>query len=341
MSRYQPVWKHTENGLVLRVGHRAEPVPEPIDEWLIGPNGTGVTADAAEDLLGLEGKLITLATTLVAKVGQAERDVAAARVEVEVAEADRGWRARSRRRAAKAALDAVITEHTATAETLEDARVLIEVLREYVVQLEPTDGPLHEAVLGWSRSPAVPASVVVFDDEEHFVVVDPRRERDTRLGFLGIVNDTFGTGWRRDGDDEPAGGPSSTSGTWTVAYIPRTGEIYASRRGFSNPAQVWLLGSGFDDVEQAHALLSDLEPAMRQPNSLILVAERVHAARPLDASGELHFLPPPTHEDQTTSARPVRPAEHVDHGHEPPAQGSAPDDESGVLGLPSVTVRTS
>jgi hypothetical protein len=325
---------HTDHGLVLRVGHRAEPLPEPIDDWLTGANSVGVTADPTLDLLRWEATLASRVTALVAQAEHAEHAVAAARAGSKNARTERGWHARGRRHAAKAMLNQTISEHTSIVKDLEGARTLVQLLREFVAQLEPVDGPLREAVDGWSRSPALDrlAGVTVFDDEDQFLTADTRRVRETTFGYPALVSDEFGSGWRRDGDDEFAGESPESSGVWTVAYIPRTGEIYASRHGAAQPPCVWLLGSGFADVEQAHALLSDLEPAMRQPNSLILVAERVHATRPLSASGELAFPDYPGENvvpelDADVAERRLA-ARHVDKSERP----SSARDEHGTAG---------
>ncbi|WP_394622475.1 hypothetical protein JNUCC0626_49955 (plasmid) [Lentzea sp. JNUCC 0626] len=291
----QPFWKHTEAGLVLRLGRRADPVPEPIDEWLIGPGGLGLSADAAEDLLRLEGRLRALVAALVAKAEDAEQAVAQARAAAAAEDAARGWGARGRRRAAHIALKQAILDHDATVETLEDARTLVEVLREFVIQLDAPDGLLREAAEGWRRSPAVPTSVITFDDEESFLAADTRRA--TLNGWAGQTIagvEEFGHAWRRDGDeDDPLAGDLDRAGPWSLGYVERTGEIYAIRRCDYLPRAVWLLGSGFEK-RRAFELLVRLAPRMREPNSLILAAGTLHAARTLQPTRQCVALRRPS-----------------------------------------------
>jgi hypothetical protein len=293
----QPVWKHTESGLVLRIGRRADEVPAPIDEWLIGSAGLGLSADAAEDLLRLEGRLRGVLAKLVARAGTAEEAVAAARAAVAEANEARGWgtRSRSRRRAARTTLEQAILDHSATVETMEDARTLIEVLREFVIQLDAPDGLLREAAEGWRRSPDVPASVVAFDDEAAFLSADVRRAASTGWGGTTIAGtEEFGHAWRRDGDeDDPLAEDLDRSGPWSLGFIERTGEIYAIRRCGYLPRAVWLLGNGFEK-RRAFELLVRLAPRMREPNSLILAAGTLHAARTLQPTRQCVALRRPS-----------------------------------------------
>lgn len=291
----QPVWAHTEDGLVLRIGRRADEVPAPIDEWLIGPDGLGLSADAAEDLLRLEGRLRGVLAKLVARAGTAEQTVAAARAEVAEANTARGWGSRGRRRAAKTALEQAILDHSATVETMEDARTLVEVLREFVIQLDAPDGLLREAAEGWRRSPDVPASVVAFDDDAAFLAADVRRATTTGWGGNTIAGiEEFGHAWRRDGDeDDPLADDLDRSGPWALGFIERTGEIYAIRRCGYLPTAVWLLGTGFEK-RRAFELLVRLAPRMREPNSLILAAGTLHAARTLQPTRQCVALRRPS-----------------------------------------------
>lgn len=279
----QPTWLHGDNGLVLRLGYRRDPVPEPLDQWLIGPSGIGLSADAAEDLVRLESRLRHVVAQLVQRLGQADQRVADARAEVDAAKGRRGLRARVRRRQADQTLGTAKHEHGLTAETLSEARTLLEVLRSYVIDLDPPHGLLREAADGWRRNPEPPPSVVVFDDERRFLDTDPRRATANGWGGPTIADiEPFGFAWRRDGDENDLGnenGDLNLTGPWQIGYIERTAEIYAIRRSEYLSQQVWLLGTGFDTVLAARNVLLPIMPRMREPNSLILAAGAVHASR--------------------------------------------------------------
>lgn len=271
-------WRHTETGLELRLGDRVELVPEPIDQWLIGPAGVGLSEDGAEDLIRLEHRLRSLAARLAVRTREAEDAVRTARKGVRALEGERGWGARGRRRAAAGDLRRAVEEHNATRETLDDAHTLVEVLREWVIELNPSGGLLRQAADGWQRSPEPPAHVVVFDDEESFVAADFRRA--TVLTWVGpriAGEENWGQAWRRDGDeDDPLVRDSDRAGPWSVGWIERTGEIYAIRRCSYLSGRVWLLAKGFNR-DQAYLTLGSVASRMREPNSLILVAETAGA----------------------------------------------------------------
>jgi hypothetical protein len=305
-EQQNPVWQHTEDGLVIRIGHRADRLPPEVGAWLIGPDGTGTSADVAVDLLTLDGRFSKVVAELTRQVEQAEWSVQERRWDR--AEAAGPWwslPALRRRGQAERALRDAIGHHEDAVSTLKEAWALQHMLREYVIELDAPWGLLAEAARGWQRSTDVPGHVIVFAGEDAFLAGDARRG-DGSFGFSSIVGDVFGQQWRRDGDEEDFE-PLERSGPWTIGYIPRTGEIYAARHSGYLPDEVWLLGAGFTDTASAHALLTELEPRMREPNSLLLAAELVHAARPLQASGELRLPPPRSDADQDSAAAPPSP----------------------------------
>lgn len=175
-------------------------------------------------------------------------------------------------------------------------------LRRFVIDLQPPDGVLRDAADGWQRDPRVPASVVLFIDIDQFLDADPRRATTADWGGRTIAGiETFGLGWRRDGDDERQGHHNhddeiALPGPWQIGHIQRNGDIYAIRRGTHLPQQIWLLGTGFDTHHDACDVLIPVMPHMRTPNSLILAANAVHKAqlRRATSRGEPHG--PDTHD---------------------------------------------
>ncbi|GAB3449012.1 hypothetical protein GCM10027436_43100 [Actinophytocola sediminis] len=239
-SSTQPLWHHTtDDTLILEIGHRRAPVPEPVADWLLDSGGTGLSTAPGNDLLRLERRLQRLAANL-----DAQRDNAAA----------------------------TIRTHAA-------------LLRRFVIDLQPPDGDLRDAADGWQRDSRVPASVVLFIDVEQFLDADPRRATTADWGGRTIAGiETFGLGWRRDGDDERQGyndhdDEVALPGPWQIGHIRRNGDIYAIRRGTSLPQQVWLLGTGFDTHDDVCDVLFPVMPRMRTPNSLILAAHAAHEAQ--------------------------------------------------------------
>ncbi|WP_460399154.1 hypothetical protein [Actinophytocola sediminis] len=154
-----------------------------------------------------------------------------------------------------------------------------------MIDLQPPDGDLRDAADGWQRDSRVPASVVLFIDVEQFLDADPRRATTADWGGRTIAGiETFGLGWRRDGDDERQGyndhdDEVALPGPWQIGHIRRNGDIYAIRRGTSLPQQVWLLGTGFDTHDDVCDVLFPVMPRMRTPNSLILAAHAAHEAQ--------------------------------------------------------------
>lgn len=222
-------WQHTQDGLVLRLGHRADPVPRLISDGLIGLDGVGTSADPAVDLLRLEGQLRREVAALLRSVERADQVVATVRARHHGSRWARLLRPGGRRRV-EIALAKASARHTDTVDELEETRAVLEVLRQFVIDLRPPSGLLAEAAAGWQRSAEVPATAVVFDDEQSFQDADPRRvSAPSRWGLPFIDGESFGGGWRRDGDDDDLD-VLDRAGPWQVGYIRRTQEIYATRR---------------------------------------------------------------------------------------------------------------
>lgn len=292
-------WRHDTAGLALVIGRDPAPVavPEVIAEWLIGPSGIDTTASPGADLLALEGQLRVMAAELEIEVDRAERRVRDARITFAAA-AGLWWSWAARRAWTKheAELDAAIASHGVLVSAYTTARETQAELRQYVIGLDRPSGLLAEAARGWRRSPEAPPSVVRFDDEDQFVLGNVRRASE--LGYPVIGGDVLGHGWRRDHDeDDPDSRPLERIGPWTVGYIPRTGELYATRRSAFVPSQVWLLGSGIP-AQQAYALHDEIGDCRREPNSLILLAHEAAQVVRRDRLAELEAVahqtgPPP------------------------------------------------
>jgi hypothetical protein len=184
------------------------------------------------------------------------------------------------------------TQRDNTAATI---RTHISLLRRFVIDLRPPDGDLRDAAEGWQRDPRAPATVVLFLDVDQFLDADPRRATRGEWGGRTIAGiETFGLGWRRDGDDERQDRHGSDDdlalpGPWQLGYVRRTGDVYAIRRGLDLPQQVWLLGTGFDTQHDVCSVLFPVMPQMRTPNSLIVAANAVHIAQ-LHRATHVHDL---------------------------------------------------
>ncbi|MFD9701244.1 hypothetical protein [Lentzea sp. NPDC059081] len=265
----------------VALGLQVDSVPDAVTTRLT----RGTTADPAEDLIKLEGKFRSMVAALKARTNEAEHAVASARRELTDAGSRRGLAAWRRRRSTMSGLARAIKRQSEVSALLHDAIVLLDTLREFVIGLNAPAGLLRESADGWRLSPDVPATAVVFGPEDNFAAADPRR-LETGRGIPGLAGEVYGEQWRRDGDDDgPYSRPLDRAGPWRLAYIARTGEIYASRRCGYLSQEVWLLGSGFEP-ERARDLLGGLLPRMREPNSLILAAGVVHACRPLRPAGD-------------------------------------------------------
>lgn len=271
---YEPSWEYTDSGLTLRAGHRRDVVPEPIERWLTSWHGIGLTADAAADLVRMDAELRALVALLRTVLSVADTIVDRARGAVDAAGRTRGWGSQARRRTATITHATAAARHHRAIEDLDAARGLVEVVREFVIQLDPTDGMLRAAAEGWARSAAVPEGVVEFESEERFLTVEPLRADDRG-------HQVFGVSWRRDGDDDDSTAYAVRGiGRWRAGYIRPTGDIYAAYT--PAPAPVWLLGTGFSP-RQARTVLDEVMPRMDEPNSLILLADRVRTAQCGDA----------------------------------------------------------
>lgn len=274
-------WHHLPDGLELRLGHRTEFLFDPLAEWLTGPAGVGTTANAAADLVKLEARFTAIARDVQLGLGVAEIGVAAAQTMVTEADArpDHGARTDASRILAEA------TRHKDhVAETLDDVHTLIELVRDFVIGLDVPDGLLRHTADGWFRDPAPPTSAAVFPDQGTFIAEDPRRATTT-LGrtVLGGI-EQFGSTWRRDPDDQVNGlDPAAPIGTWTLGYLPATGELYAVRRSLLASQEIWVLGRFTNPTEVADVLAPAI-PLMRSPNSLILAADLAHQAQRAPAS---------------------------------------------------------
>ena len=214
-------------------------------------------------------------------------------------------------------------------------------LRALVIRLDPADGLLRAMANGWARSPQVPNTVVVFDDEEQFLTADTRRAAHHALGGATIDGvEAFGHGWRRDGDDldnvdfhhgsgsgssgshdasdvvlpgeradDGAGmevGVSAAEGPWSLGVLPRTSEVYAVRRSGWMSNQVWLLATGMS-TKDAITVLAPLRPRMIEPNSLLLAAQAIRAAtRGEEHDSEGHSTPAGTRDARRCQRRPSR-----------------------------------
>jgi hypothetical protein len=304
-------WQHAQDGrLMLKHNDRSHWLPDGIAAWLRANTHFELTADPASDVLALETRLRGMASELAEEITRAERRVQRVR-EAVVTGASPWWSRAARRKwsSAQAELTTAVNAHTALVSAYEQARGLQIELRQYVIDLEVPSGLLAEAACGWRRSAAVPASVTVFDSEEQFVLGDTRRASE--WNGPGIGGDILGHGWRRDGDDDtPDCLVLDRAGPWMLGYIPRTREVYASRRSSYQPGQVWLLGTDIGH-HQAHALVDELEPRCREPNSLILFAHKVARIRRDDQVNPVAEDAGVVHGERLSSEQPIGPPSPV------------------------------
>jgi hypothetical protein len=161
-------------------------------------------------------------------------------------------------------------------------------LREFVIVLDMPDGLLAQARAGWQRNSTQPAYVSSYASETLFAIADPRRANSRPDGGRGIAGELFGVGWRRDGDDDdPHAEEPTVFGPWQLGYIRTTGEVYATRRCHYLDEEVWLLGRLLADPDTARQLLTNLKQHMREPNSLLRVAQTIHTV----IRGTTHDIP--------------------------------------------------
>ncbi|WP_018687052.1 hypothetical protein [Actinokineospora enzanensis] len=276
-------WHHGDQ-LAVRVGSRIDPVPAPLDYLLASAELIELTADAAVDLIQLDARLTALAQTLRRDVDQAERALRDARHR-HAQPHPQHQRPRSLSdRTRDHTLETTLAHHNQAAEQLDDIRTVTEVLREFVNGLDLAAGLLRDVAEGWNRDPAPPATAQIYADESTFVTVDTRRARHQGWGTPTIDGIEFGTGWRRDPDDEfTETEPTYMSGTWTLGYLARTAEVYAVRRSPTRPSAVWVLAT-LPTVEAMNAAVDPILPRMRTPNSMSLAAATLHQAQTAHAT---------------------------------------------------------
>jgi len=268
-------WEHKDGGiLVLHIGERYDTVPALVATLLLDPKRRGISGDVAGDVLRLEAQLRDLDHRLTNKLTDIGGHVTAG--QLHLAEVGKTWFAARRRAVVRAGLQAALDAQTEAGEAHAEVLSLQRILRSFVIAMEPDGGLLAEAAAGWARASSVPPGVAVFQNDQYFLL-DTRRAAGPE-GLAGTIGgEDFGELWRRDGDD-PVDEPLNRVGCWLVGYIERSQEIYAVRRSDSQTREVWLLGRGFSKLH-AHELLLPLATRMQEPNSVILVAEAVSAAR--------------------------------------------------------------
>ncbi|WP_410646311.1 hypothetical protein [Amycolatopsis sp. cmx-4-54] len=230
--------------------------------------------DAAADVLRMDAHVRDLEQRAA---DRAAADIAEyARLRRLLSQFRRSWFARTRRAEVRAESEKVHDSYREACRIHAEILALKRALRAFVIAMEPQEGLLAEAAAGWARSPAVPAGVAVFEEVSYFLLADTRRDAAPG-GLAGTIGgEDYGELWRREGDD-PIEQPLARAGCWQVGYIARTREIYAVRRCGTESREAWLLGRGFT-AARAHALLAPLMARMQEPNSLILVAEKVVSA---------------------------------------------------------------
>lgn len=284
-------WCHGSDTVALIVGRRRVPANAAVSALLLEINPRALTEDPATDLLLLEQDLRLENTRLASQLATAAAEVDIARVGVADAESATGWAGRRVRQAAGEHLAEAIAEHTHLTAARRSALDAVAAIRDFVTDAAVPDGWLAEAAAGWQRDPEPPTWVTVFDSETFFLDCDARRCVPGWWGGSALGGVHVGYEWRRDGDDEDPmnSGGLLRAGPWWLAWLATTGEIYATRRSAYLPGQVWLLGSGFDTADAAMATLTEAEPLMRQPNSLIAAAQIVHDHALTAASGEHHL----------------------------------------------------
>jgi hypothetical protein len=270
-------WYHTDDTVTLTVADRRVTVPPTIARRLLADTRPALTSDPAHDLLLLEQDLRWEAARLAGQLDDAVAEVDAARTGNADAQTMTGWAGRSVRQAAGGYLADALAEHATVTARHRDARDAVAEIREFIAVADIPDGWLAEATTGWQRNPEPPTWVSVFADETSFLDADARRSVPGWWGGTDLGGVRIGWEWRRDlDDDDPLVDGLLRAGPWWVAWLEATAEIYATRRSAYLPEQVWLIGRHFTDADQALHLLRGLERRMREPNSLILLAQQVH-----------------------------------------------------------------
>ncbi|MBO0882395.1 MAG: hypothetical protein J2P17_19080 [Mycobacterium sp.] len=283
------LWHQSATGLAIVVGEHTYAVPESITVPLIGEHGAGVSDDPATDLVHLESVLRLSAAKLQRALLIAENAVTAARGKHSSADTGHGVAARRQRRQLARQLKELCVEQNSAVEVLAEARRRVVMVRNFVAGLGVETGVLAASARGWQRDPGMPAWVLAFEDEDAFLAADPRRATTSDWGHSVTAMQSYGYGWRRDGDDDdPDADKPTLHGCWQAGYLPSTSEVAAICRADWLPDQVWLLATGVTPGA-AHRVLSVVERHMLEPNSLIRLAEAVHADQypPVNAEREV------------------------------------------------------
>jgi hypothetical protein len=274
-------WQLDEKTLTLRAGPRRIEVPPPLAThlraqpgWLHEPDHDLLLAD--EQLRRRVGELRRRGRAATDEIVAETSGVAA----VSHRRARRSWgRRRGEHRQVSADLRALVGDAESLSEELHRTTGLIHLVRELVIDLDAENGLLGDAARGWRRPAQRPGYVSTYPSEAAFLAADTRRTVTAPWGGTVSAAQEYGDGWRRDEDEpDPDGPPLELAGPWQLRYSPRTGKIYAYRRCHYRPEELWLLGTGFHDRGTVHALLGDLQRRKREPNSLLLAADTVHAA---------------------------------------------------------------
>jgi hypothetical protein len=270
-------WDYRDSRLHLQMDDRDFVVPPLIAALLLDDTGHGLSDDPAIDLLRLELDLRRYARFLDGKVDDAAQEVTYGCHVLALTHTRVGWITRRHRRLACEYLAAAARLHGMRASQHRRARSWTSQIRQFVIDAGVPDGLLAEATAGWQRRPDKPAFVTMFRTLADFVEDNPQRPDPAwwahRSDEIGM---SFGELWRRDGDDDAVTTPLPRSGSWRLAYLQQTGEVYAHRRAGRIPEEVWLLSTGWKDDLAVTDLLAELETHMREPNSLILAADVLH-----------------------------------------------------------------
>jgi hypothetical protein len=271
-------WLRTATGVAVRTADQVIDIPEEFTAGLIRPDGIGLSADPADDLARLEALLRRALVDIQAMHRAAETVISTLHEDLTAAGEVRGLRGLRERRDIIRRLNLAAVEHATISERLALAAGRVQAIRAFITDLRVPDGLLADLAAGWAINPDRPEFITEFADEDTFLVADTRRGVSSEWGATVLDSEPFGDGWRRDPDDDPTAGDDELglAGPWQLRYLPRTGEVYASRHSGIRPTQVWLLGRRFFDADAIRWVLTDLQQWMRRPNSLILAARTVH-----------------------------------------------------------------
>lgn len=277
---------------------RVRAVPAHVADALIEGGSTNVTDDPAADLIRAESRWRLRSAQLEDTAAQLYKVAVTAFADTHALPptprefADQlAELAVHRERRPRTLLRTAVDQFVASCQDLSAAQARVRAVRGFVTGLDlpGVDAPaglLAGAQAGWRRDPAIPPYVSVYATEEVFVVAKPlrghacprpaQRERWMAPPAGLVAGETFGVGWRRDGDDDdPYTDEPAVLGPWRLGYIPATGEIYATRRCHYREPQVWLLARGHHHPGRTRQLLSTLKRRMGEPNSLLLAAHVV------------------------------------------------------------------